>query len=479
MAESCTWELPDGTGECGASAVADGENRCVIHHGQRETLLGEAAHRGRVDLTGVRGIDEPAINDLRSLVSGDLQRKLQLVGPGEAPVSFELDCSGATFVDVVSLAGMTVEHRIVCDGTRFEKVVDLSGCTFTAPVSFVNDTGFRGGLTADSSHFKAAAIFSRAMFAGGDFSRAVFDSFVHFDGTSWVTRETHAVAQFLPVAFFVRTVFAGGASFTDADLGAGPNFDGAQFDETVSFVASIDGLRLQTVRMPARTVFGGTQAGYGHVRLEQCVWAQSSEMRLEGASVGLSACVVTSPLTITGPAHAKTATTADLYSQGRVTDLVDCTLMAPVTIAGARIGGVNTGARMEGVALDGSTGLDLLRFPYGATWDRTGALNGRRRVLHNDPVLLKTGRRPRGIDDPARAGHPAALESIYRQLRAGLEASKAAPAAADFYYGEMEARRGAAPLWPDRLLLNVYRIFGGYGVRAWRPLATYAALGDC
>lgn len=476
MAGSCTWELPDGTGECGASDLADGENRCVIHHHQRETLLGEAAQRGRVDLTGMQGIDEPAINDLRSLVTGDLQRKLQLVGPGEAAGSFELDCSGATFIDVVSLAGMTIEHRILCDGTRFEKAVDLSGCTFAAPVSFVNDTSFRGGLTADAARFKAAAGFSRAVFAGGDFSRAVFETFVDFDGTTWVTRETHALAHFVPVAFFFRTAFIGGASFDGADLGAAPNFDGAQFDESVSFAASIDGLRLRHVSMPAQTVFGSSSAGYGHVRLERCIWARPSEMRLDGASAGLTACVVTSPLTITGPAHAKAATSADLYSSGRLTDLVDCTLMAPVTIAGARTGGVNTSARMEGVALDGSTGLDLLRFPYGATWDRTGVCNGRRRVLHNDPVLLETGRRPRGIDDLARAGHPAALESIYRQLRAGLEASKAAPAAADFYYGEMEARRRAAPLWPDRLLLEVYRIFGGYSVRAWRPLTTYAAL---
>ena len=45
--------------------------------------------------------------------------------------------------------------------------------------------------------------------------------------------------------------------------------------------------------------------------------------------------------------------------------------------------------------------------------------------------------------DKRPAGHAAALELAYRQLRVGLEASKAAPAAADFYFGELEARRRA------------------------------------
>jgi hypothetical protein len=59
----------------------------------------------------------------------------------------------------------------------------------------------------------------------------------------------------------------------------------------------------------------------------------------------------------------------------------------------------------------------------------------------------------------------------YRQLRVGLEASKAAPAAADFYVGELNARKRAASwLSFDKWLLPLYRWLGGYGVRPFPPL---------
>ena len=62
-------------------------------------------------------------------------------------------------------------------------------------------------------------------------------------------------------------------------------------------------------------------------------------------------------------------------------------------------------------------------------------------------------------------------------MRANLEASKAAPAAADFYYGEMEMRRLAAGRWlSERTLLSLYKWVGGYGVRAWRPFAAYVTI---
>lgn len=66
------------------------------------------------------------------------------------------------------------------------------------------------------------------------------------------------------------------------------------------------------------------------------------------------------------------------------------------------------------------------------------------------------------------------VEGIYRQLRSALEAAKAYPDAADFYYGEMEMRRLAARrLSVERAVLAAYKLVAGYGVRASRALATY------
>jgi hypothetical protein len=81
------------------------------------------------------------------------------------------------------------------------------------------------------------------------------------------------------------------------------------------------------------------------------------------------------------------------------------------------------------------------------------------------------------------------LARIYRSLRKAREDSRDAPGAADFYYGEMEMRRLATKreqakarnLGPrlleagNMLLLELYRLIGGYGVRPSRPLLIFAA----
>jgi hypothetical protein len=68
------------------------------------------------------------------------------------------------------------------------------------------------------------------------------------------------------------------------------------------------------------------------------------------------------------------------------------------------------------------------------------------------------------------------VEAVYRQIRSGLEASRATSDAADFYYGELEMRRlGARRVSAERLLLTPYKWLGGFGVRALPPLLSYLA----
>jgi hypothetical protein len=104
-------------------------------------------------------------------------------------------------------------------------------------------------------------------------------------------------------------------------------------------------------------------------------------------------------------------------------------------------------------------------------------------VLSGDKGWMRYRRRRALADEEvARAAHAAerqrmarAVEGSYRQLRVALENSKAAPAAADFYYGEMEMRRLGAPCaGVERILLSVYWLTSGYGLRAGRALASYA-----
>jgi hypothetical protein len=79
---------------------------------------------------------------------------------------------------------------------------------------------------------------------------------------------------------------------------------------------------------------------------------------------------------------------------------------------------------------------------------------------------------------------------LYRALRKGLEDDKDEPGAAEYYYGEMEMRRQArreftewewrsrhfghwATALTEYAILWLYWLVSGYGLRAWRALATF------
>jgi hypothetical protein len=83
------------------------------------------------------------------------------------------------------------------------------------------------------------------------------------------------------------------------------------------------------------------------------------------------------------------------------------------------------------------------------------------------------------VPAPAELG-PAEIASIYRSLRKSTETRKDEPGAADFYYGEMEMRRHAAPRANgERVLLSLYWALSGYALRASRALIALAAICLC
>lgn len=94
---------------------------------------------------------------------------------------------------------------------------------------------------------------------------------------------------------------------------------------------------------------------------------------------------------------------------------------------------------------------------------------------------LRAGRRMIGEEVRFRNGDPApdpaAIAGTYRSLRKALEDSKDEPGAADFYYGEMEMRRLAAPIESsERWLLTLYWAASGYGLRASRAVMALLAV---
>jgi hypothetical protein len=74
---------------------------------------------------------------------------------------------------------------------------------------------------------------------------------------------------------------------------------------------------------------------------------------------------------------------------------------------------------------------------------------------------------------PVQQADPEHVAPLYRALRKAEEDAKYEPGAADFYYGEMEMRRHAhSTPWAEKLLLWLYWLVAGYGLRASRALLT-------
>jgi uncharacterized protein YjbI with pentapeptide repeats len=93
------------------------------------------------------------------------------------------------------------------------------------------------------------------------------------------------------------------------------------------------------------------------------------------------------------------------------------------------------------------------------------------------PRRLALLRRLRAAHTEQRREEAREIANLYRALRKGREDNKDEPGAADFYYGEMELRRKARPPSVERLILGVYWLVSGYGLRAWRAItATLVAL---
>jgi hypothetical protein len=127
----------------------------------------------------------------------------------------------------------------------------------------------------------------------------------------------------------------------------------------------------------------------------------------------------------------------------------------------------------------GATNLDLLRVDGEFALLTTGRCYARRAVLVEEALFRATNYwyRLAGLakSEDYSPPEPRRLAAVYRALRKGREDQKDEPGSADFYYGEMEMRRRASSLLSfERVILTLYWLISGYGLRAWRTLTLLA-----
>ena len=168
-----------------------------------------------------------------------------------------------------------------------------------------------------------------------------------------------------------------------------------------------------------------------------------------------------------------------------------------LSLRGANVGGLTLGnVDLTDCRFNGAHNLDKLRLEAGTAFGLSPAVAGweRRQVIAEEAAWRAARARPGRWSDPEWSDSydkpnvlsPGAVAVLYRALRKSREDAKDEPGAADFYYGEMEMRRHdrgedhASGGWSrglvSRGVLTAYWLVSGYGLRAWRSLATLAVV---
>ena len=272
---------------------------------------------------------------------------------------------------------------------------------------------------------------------------------MNFSGVTFTGDAYFAGVTFPPGSNFERTTFHARASFAWSTFDGKVNFDHATFNSQanfrgVTFLADAD---FKSITFDELADFGRS-TGPGSLRFLDCKWPSQSVLIIGDTRLEIHRLDARAPLTIRTEAsdHAEGE---EFNSESHSISLIESTLLYPVVMG--------VGTRLTRSSFVSTMGLDQLRFQGDPRWQ----------VMHHRQML----------HDEIAGEPPEVLEGLYRQLRAGLEASGARPAAADFFYGEMEARRNRIPRpsfkWSEWWLLSIYKFTSGYGVRPWRSFACY------
>ncbi|MEW2810913.1 pentapeptide repeat-containing protein [Streptomyces massasporeus] len=322
-----------------------------------------------------------------------------------------------------------------------------------------------------------------------------------------------AEVKFTDAAMFGSSTFTGDADFSKS-ISRGCNFEGATFHGQVllegarfSFSASFRGalferaeklgpLVCDRVLYLTGAVFSSPvvieAAAYG-VNCSRTRWAAATTLRLRYALVDLEDAVTEYPLIIMSQPSPFQIGLRPLDEDGLAFEDDDvklglirgfnasCLTLINVSIRESRFIGA---ANLDQLQLSGD--FTFASTPRGVYrggllpihWTRRNAIAEERRWRAEIATNIRArdawgngGYDPLGVASTS-APRPAAIASVYRQLRKALEDGKNEPGAADFYYGEMEMRRyDKTRPRAERALITVYWAISGYGLRASRAIS--------
>jgi uncharacterized protein YjbI with pentapeptide repeats len=404
------------------------------------------------------------------------------------------------------------------DRARFSHSLFFASQFFAAV--FGEEAGFSGAAFGVSTRFHSArfgprANFTKARFEGRlDFGAAFFGEKFQMMKAQFGSDPTFVGATFGPRARLTDWKVAGALNMRSAhflgpvtlhglEVGTDATFDYATFEDSIDLGDTLvnGDAYLHNVTINAAERFGPLHV-IGDLDLRSAVVRSPCAFVLSAAELDFSDARFFSPAQLL--IGSGDIVLERLESGARLVITtpqpvgVEFTRPRLLSVRGADLSGVLiSGLDVRPLRFEGAEGIDELRIESGDAFEY--APRGRR--AHREAIAEEHGMRapkggwyptqcqPPSKVDPAAVGR-VELARIYRGLRKAREDSRDAPGAADFYYGEMEMRRldSRARLreWSGPvsyalhagtyLLLELYRLCGGYGVRPSRPLLLFASL---
>jgi uncharacterized protein YjbI with pentapeptide repeats len=413
----------------------------------------------------------------------------------EGPVS--LECSGTRFLGSLELSDATIASADFT-GAEFRKGLRLSRVRFDDKTSF--DEAGGSDLWIEEATFAAGASFRRLNVGNLKVKSTSFARYVSFD---------ECVLGF---ATFRDVQFAAEARFRQIQSRGRLTLRSVRFGGALSFQEST----LGALAFPGCEFVGPLQAGdlvvEENVEFVGAVFKDTRRLELNaGGACVLRDANFIQPLVLIVAAPVLTANGAYfergadvLLDPATEVSLSDAAFLGPSRIATrtpgkgapAKVTSLDR-ARAEGLTLEGldlsSCGLarlhrldDVLISGRGQLALAPAVVEGsyRREVLADEAVRRARGSRmlawasvrwtaPKALVEEAPL-EPQLIANTYRAMRKAREASHDYPGAADFYYGEMEMRREGAESWVERMVLTVYWLISGYGLRASRAMLVFA-----
>jgi uncharacterized protein YjbI with pentapeptide repeats len=383
---------------------------------------------------------------------------------------------GAVFTFRVQLEELTFAQHVSFMGARLE-----GGCEFRS-------CRFEGGLSLDYADFDDAV----AIFQHCAFDKGLSSWYGHMD-----MNRQHLAFVACEIGGDVRmTGFCGDLRFDECRIRGSLNLDNAYLSHLsltdLRLTRQLDSrdmdvafLRAPNAVFEAATTIGPftakssdfSDASFGsrvqiglkgeRVSFRNAVWQRGGRLEVEDADVNLEGLVLGAPLALVGAGSAALVSMRDADAGSLSVSKMD---LSRCIFRGAH--------RLQEISADSTVTLP----------PAPGPLRTRRRCLADEfgwrarysRWRRKDWKIPGTVLEPNETSPDALLlpdlsaaevAGVYRALRKALESGADEPGASDFYYGEMEMRRlDKTTSRAERLIVSVYWLVAGYGLRGTRAL---------